>query len=404
MKVRRGGIFICLALISALVACAYQGYELPPEEETTAYSTGRMVLMVEDLPMPMSQVEYTHWITVPQSAVPPPAVEQSPVAQPPEPSANLPDISTDPAVNAAQPTAAPQAPVHQAAARYHAGISIMPPTIAQVNAFLAGNPTKRGVGYLENGSLDTQTRQSALNHVNNIRYIAGVPANVAWDDAKTEMAEATAVVMVANGNINHYPARPAGISDEVYRMAAEGARTSNLARSSFFDVINGSIRQFLGDSERSNLPELGHRRWMLNPRLGKTAFGALGAYCVMTIMDTSNTQAGPEHSVVMYPGQVTPVDYFQNRWPWSVSFSGEFNIRNARAIMVRRGDGTAWQFGGGRSDGDFYINTVAFGQPGCVIFRPRGIFIKAGDVFDVQITGVLKNGRDWLVQYTVQFI
>jgi len=403
MKAKRAdrrclGIILCLALLLAPAACAYRGYDMPPEEETTPYSTGRMVLQVgiEDLPMPVSQVEYTHWIMPPPyetrpgfSANPtaPPAVGQSAAPQTNQTQEN----TASPAATAAQP-------------RYHTGVSIQPPSIAQVNAFLAEHPTKRGVGYLDNGSLDAGTRQSALNHVNNIRYIAGVPANVTWDDARTEMAEATAVVMVANGGVDHHPARPAGIPDDVFRMAAEGARNSNLARSNAFDTINGSIRQFLGDSDRSNLAELGHRRWMLNPRLGKTAFAAMGAYCVMTVMDTSNAQAGPEHSVVMYPGQVTPVAYFENRWPWSVSFSGDYNVRAARVTMVRRGDGAAWQFGPGRSDGDFYVNTKTFGQPGCVIFRPWAIYIQAGDVFDIQITGVLKNGQDWLVQYTAQFI
>lgn len=398
MKIKR--VVLCTALVLALAACAYRGYDLPPEEEPTLYSTARLVLMVEDLDMPISQVEYTQWI---YPAVPPPAAGQpqaagqSPAAQQPSSSH---EFQEKPAVTAAQPTAAPQVPQ----VRYHTGITILPPSIAEVRAFLAAHPTKYGVGYLANGSLDAATRQGALNHLNSIRYIAGVPANVVWDDAKTEMAEATTVVMVANGGIDHDPPRPKGISDEVFRLASQGARSSNLAISGVFDVINGALRQFLGDSDSGNLAALGHRRWMLNPPLGKTAFGAMGAYCVMTIMDTSNTQAGQEHAIVMYPGQVTPTTFFANSWPWSVSFSGDYSVRQAEVSLARRGDGASWRFGKSRADGDFHINTKKYGQPGCVIFRPRGLYIQTGDIFDVQITGVTRGGKEWLVQYTVQFI
>ena len=394
------GVVLCAALVLALAACAYQGYELPPEEETSAYTTGRLVLMVEDLAMPISQVEYTQW--TPAAEKQPPAAQPSQGAQ--ESQASPAENSVNPTTTAPQATAAPQGPPQVQAARYHTGISIMPPSIAELRAFLAANPTKYGVGYLENGSLDARTRQGALNHLNSIRYIAGVPANVTWDDAKTGMAEAAAVVMVANGGIDHHPARPAGIPDDVFRLAAQGAAASNLAISSAFDVINGALRQYLADSESSNLPTLGHRRWLLNPALGKTAFGAMGAYCVMTVQEFSNAQAGPEHSVVMYPGQVTPVSFFANSWPWSVSFSGEYNVRNAEVSVVRRSDNASWRFGKSRADGVFHINTAGFGQPNCVIFRPAGLYIQIGDIFDVQLTGVTRGGGEWLVQYTVQFI
>jgi len=399
MRLGRAGIclLLCLAMVVALVACAYRGYEPEPvENETEQHFTTPVRLMaeIEDLPMPVSQVEYTQWITAPPAQN---AAQSSP-QNTQQPTGNSTQVN-----NATQE----QNPLSASAmqSRYHTGISIVPPSIADVKAFLEAHPTNPGVGYTADASLDAATRQSALNHVNSIRYIAGVPANVTWDNGKMYMAEATAMLMTVTGEVNHFPKQPSGIADDIFKIAAEGSKTSNLAFTvQSWDVVNKALRFFLGDSDADNLAALGHRRWMLNPPLGKTAFGALGAYCAMTVRDKSNARAGAAHAVVMYPGQVTPLSFFENSWAWSVSFTGEYNINNANVIMVSRRDGYSWEFAKGKSDGNFYINNEAYGMPRCVIFRPRGINVQAGDIFDVQLSGVKKNGADWLVQYTVQFI
>jgi len=397
MKLGRAGIclLLCLALAMALFACAYRGYEPEPiDNETKQHFTTpvRLMVEIEDLPMPVSQVEYTQWIT------PPPQNTQQATQQQAEDSTQVGNAQTNNAVQQNPPSSAMQS-------RYHTGISIVPPGIADVKAFLKAHPVQPGVGYTEDASLDAATRQSALNHVNSIRYIAGVPANVTWDGGKMFMAEAAAMLMTVTGEVNHFPKQPSGITDDIFKIAADGSKTSNLAYTAQSrDVVNKALRFFLGDSDADNIAVLGHRRWMLNPPLGKTAFGALGAYCAMTVRDKSNAQAGAAHSVVMFPGQVTPLSFFENGWAWSVSFTGEYNINNAKVIMVSRSGGYAWEFAKGSANGEFYINNEAYGMPRCVIFRPRGINVQAGDIFDVQLSGIKKNGADWLVQYTVQFI
>jgi len=404
MKSGRAGIclLLCLALAMALFACAYRGYEPEPVDNVTEqqFTTPvRLTVEIEDLPMPVSQVEYTQWITAPHT-------NQAGSQQTAVPNTQSPAGGTQGGSQQAGSSTQAQNPQGSAMqSRYHTGISIVPPGIAEMKAFLEAHPTQTDVGYTEDASLDAVTRQSALNHVNSIRYIAGVPANVTWDDSKTFMAEATAMLMAVTGEVNHFPKQPSGITDDIFKIAAEGSKTSNLAYTvQSRDVVNKSLRFFLGDSDADNLAMLGHRRWMLNPPLGKTAFGALGAYCAMTVRDKSNTQAGAAHSVVMFPGQVTPLSFFEDSWAWSVSFTSDYNVNNAKVIMVRRGDGSSWQFAKGSSDGNFYINNEGYGMPRCVIFRPRGIAVQAGDIFDVQLSGVKKNGKDWLVQYTVQFI
>ena len=409
MKSGRAGIclLLCLALAMALFACAYRGYEPEPvDNETEQHFTApvRLTMEIEDLPMPVSQVEYTQWITAPPADQT--AAQNAVQTAASNTQAGATQGGSQQAGNSQAGNAAQQNPPSSAMqSRYHTGISIVPPGIADVKAFLAAHPTQTGVGYTEDASLDAATRQSALNHVNSIRYVAGVPANVTWDDSKMFMAEATAMLMAVTGEVNHFPKQPSGITDDIFKIAAEGSKTSNLAYTvQSRDVVNQALRFFLGDSDADNLAMLGHRRWMLNPPLGKTAFGALGAYCAMTVRDKSNTQAGAAHSVVMFPGQVTPLSFFENSWAWSVSFTSDYNVNNTKVIMVRRGDGASWNFAKGSADGNFYINNEGYGMPRCVIFRPRGIAVQARDIFDVQLSGVKKNGADWLVQYTVQFI
>ena len=50
------------------------------------------------------------------------------------------------------------------------------------------------------------------------------------------------------------------------------------------------------------------------------------------------------------------------------------------------------------SDGYFTVSNEGYGKTGCIIFRPTNIEYKAGDIFNVTITGT-----ETPVSYTVEF-
>lgn len=256
------------------------------------------------------------------------------------------------------------------------------------------------------GQLSQTTLDSALAMINQTRYIAGLSYDVTLDDSYTERTQAAALANYVNDQLSHYPAQPDGMSDEMYQLARLGAGSSNISwaswpnRSLGDNIVNG----WLKDSNASNIQTLGHRRWILNPSMGKTGFGAVsgsnGTYSAMYSFDRSNTSATEKG--VVWPAQNMPIEYFNTDFPWSVSMGSTVTASDIQVTLTRESDGKTWNFSNTSADGDFYVNNDSYGQSGCIIFRPDLSTITRyadGDTFQVSITG-LSEGT---VSYTVQF-
>lgn len=250
------------------------------------------------------------------------------------------------------------------------------------------------------GKLSDRTLQSALKMLNQVRYIAGISDNVELSDEYNTLCQAGVLANYANAQLSHYPEKPDGMSDDIYALAKEGAGSSNLAWGG--RSLNGTIvSSWMEDGDDSNIDRTGHRRWLLNPVMGKTGFGAIsgeyGTCSSVYVFDSSNSFAG-EYGVA-WPAQNMPVEYFGESFPWSVSMGYSVNKDNVKVTLTRKNDGKTWDFSSFSSDGAFYVNNVGYGQKGCIIFRPeKGIQYRAGDIFKVEITGLNED-----VSYTVNF-
>ena len=253
------------------------------------------------------------------------------------------------------------------------------------------------------GKLSDNTLQSALKMLNQIRYIAGISDNVELSDEYNTLCQAAAVANYANDSLSHFPERPDGMSDELYNLATEGAGSSNIAWASWPGrSLNSTIvSSWMEDGDSSNIDRVGHRRWLINPSMGKTGFGAAsgenGTYSTVYSFDRSNRPA-TEYGVA-WPAQNMPVEYFGRNFPWSVSMGYTVNEASVNVTLTRKSDNKTWNFQSSSADGSFYVNNDGYGQKGCIIFRPdNGITYNAGDVFKVEITGL-----DNPVSYTVSF-
>ena len=253
------------------------------------------------------------------------------------------------------------------------------------------------------GKLSDETLQSALKMLNQVRYIAGISDNVELSEQYNTLCQAGALANYANNTLSHYPVKPDGMSDTMYSLANEGAGASNIAWASWPGCsLNGTIvNSWMEDGDASNISRLGHRRWIINPEMGKTGFGAVsgknGTYSSVYSFDTSNTPA--EEYGVAWPAQNMPVEYFGKNFPWSVSMGYKVDENDVKVTLTRKNDGKTWNFSNDYSDGPFYVNNDYYGQTGCIIFRPEeGITYNVHDVFKVEITGLSNN-----VSYTVNF-
>ena len=101
-------------------------------------------------------------------------------------------------------------------------------------------------------------------------------------------AQYGAVIQAAQGSLDHYPDQLPGMSDDFYKEARSASSTSNL--SAGYTLV-GSVDSWMEDSDASNIAGVGHRRWQLNPVLGKVGFGfalgegGYGAYAAEKVMD-----------------------------------------------------------------------------------------------------------------------
>ena len=130
-------------------------------------------------------------------------------------------------------------------------------------------------GSYKAGALSETDSIAALNMINNIRYIAGLPADVSLRESYSQLAQASSIVGYANDSLSHYPAAPSGMNKGLAKKGIRGAGESNIAWASWqncsleWTIIN----TWMADSSSRNISTVGHRRWILNPSMGKTGFG-----------------------------------------------------------------------------------------------------------------------------------
>lgn len=251
------------------------------------------------------------------------------------------------------------------------------------------------------GKLDDSTLKNGLDTLNLIRYIAGIPHNVQINSSYERVAQAATVVNWANGVMTHYPTKPDGMDEELYKLGAVGASKSNLGMG-YQNLYEAIVNGWMSDEHSKNIDRLGHRRWCLNPGMDYTGFGVTRGNYAMYAVDGSSVDKG--YYGIVWPAQNMPLEFFEKSYwygtkPWSISMGRIVDLGSIHVTLTRKNDGRVWNFSVAGSDGDFYVNNDRYGQKGCIIFRPSGIDrYEDNDRFQVEITG-----SDLNVSYEVNF-
>lgn len=255
----------------------------------------------------------------------------------------------------------------------------------------------------EPGEISKINLNSALHLIENIRFIAGIPADLTLSDSYNTMAQAASLVSYANDSLSHNPQTPSNMSSKTAKSGIKGCGESNLAWDSWANTsIEYSILNiWMKDDSPSNIKSLGHRRWILSPEMKKTGFGAVsgsrGTYSTMYVFDFGRKVK--TNYQVAWPAQQMPTSYFPEGTPWSLSLGKKLNAEKITVTLTRLSDNKVWKFSNKKSDGQFYVCNEAYGQKGCIIFNPNSIGrCNSGDKFRVEITGA---GKD--INYNVNF-
>lgn len=281
--------------------------------------------------------------------------------------------------------------------------------------------------------------EDGVNMANFVRFLAGLPDDLAADEALNTQAQHGAVLLAHIGYLDHTPAKPADMDESFYKTGYKSTSTSNISFAAMsgsgedlrlspggYLSLSESVRSYMSDSDDYNVDRVGHRRWIINPELKKTGFGfahktsveggwsMLSRFSPMQAFDTSRTEK-VDYDHVKWPNNgYFPAEFFAGDDAWSISFNPEKysapQLSQVGVELKRQSDNKVWILD--KSDNQivngqeyFNINNDGYGIPYCIIFRPNGLeSYNNGDVYDVKITGIKdKKGSSTVIQYQVKF-
>ena len=254
------------------------------------------------------------------------------------------------------------------------------------------------------GVLSYEVIAPALNELNYIRRLMGLP-DVLLSDEYTMKAQHGVVLLDIIDTLTHTPSKPTDMSPEFYALAYDATTHSNLSLRQ--GTRNGmsygavsfiqSLHDYMSDSDSYNISELGHRRWIMNPRLRYTGFGlsARRGYASMYVIEEFKkggklTKSEYEqylkwikwpvnYDFVTWPvnRNLHPLRYFDPQTAWCIVLnSGVFekcDINSVKVTLIRLRDGGTWRFDNKQSDGYFGISGGEIAYDECIIFRPMNV-------------------------------
>ncbi|HPD00223.1 MAG TPA: dockerin type I domain-containing protein [Acetivibrio sp.] len=259
------------------------------------------------------------------------------------------------------------------------------------------------------GSLKREYLEEALNCVNFLRYLVGLPDDIELNDTYNNYAQHATIVFERLKQLTHYPKKPDDMPDDFYSLAYNGASNSNIAYG--YASLMNSIMGYMKDEDDSNISIVGHRRWLLNPSMTKIGFGQCGIFYSAYVADMSRSPS-IKFDFISWPARNNmPREYFYNsNIPWSVNLGSNYanpSLDDVEVTLTRRSDNKVWIFNKNNIEeyGYFNVNNDGYGMKKCIIFRPNGVgsYYK-NDVFDVNIKGIRHyTDGPTEINYTVEF-
>lgn len=232
------------------------------------------------------------------------------------------------------------------------------------------------------GALSDEQITSALDTLNALRALAGLP-EVARDAALNNIAQHGAALSAARGVITHAPEQSVHMPDDFYALGAQAAARCNLALFNWHEprLAARAMVFFMQDDTAGNLADLGHRRWMLSPTMGRAGIGlALDepgrSYIALYVTDDS---ADFDYDYIAWPcAGAFPAELMNAATPWSISLNPEkYDLAASKphVTLIEENSGARWEMASGDSiDAGGAYFTLSFGRfgdgPAC-IFRPN---------------------------------
>lgn len=274
------------------------------------------------------------------------------------------------------------------------------------------------------GKLNNELINDGIKMVNFVRYLAGLPDDITSDKSLNELSQYGAVLLAANGYLDHYPPKPKSMSDAFFNLGYKSTSSSNLAMMRYYDGLNisylaDSVGLYMSDSDTSNIDRVGHRRWVLNPYMQKIGFGLAsdGIYCYspMYVLDSSRSDnVNFNWDYTSWPSKgYFPDQFFDSLDAWSIHLNPDLYsepiLDNIKVTLIRLNDNKQWTFTKlnntvTSSDDYLNVNSDNYGNSYAIIFRPSGVNSYENSTYKVIVSGVQKeNGEKVKIEFITQF-
>ncbi len=232
----------------------------------------------------------------------------------------------------------------------------------------------------EAGEISAQVLDEALGYLNFLRELANLPS-VERSRIYDYQCQHGAVLLAALDYVDHNAPNPGDMDRNFYDSAHLATTSSNIAKFNWMrpSILREGIAYFARDDGDANLPVLGHRRWLLNPKMNATGFGIANSETGMTYVAMfahDMGKPGAEWSEVCWPTDgVFPVELMHSHLAWSVSLNPEiYDVRNSRIAVTLKEEnlGLSFHFDceTGAGDGFCTVSMENYGAGPCIIFRP----------------------------------
>lgn len=246
-----------------------------------------------------------------------------------------------------------------------------------------------------------------LAKLNAVRARHGLP-QVTYDASDDGAAAEAALYMAANQTLTHEPSSSGKCySANAYRLA----NSSNLHMSwgSGSTLGTPSSNAIIGYLIDNNVSSLGHRRWVLNPYLGKTTYGRVdgqpdgsNSTYMASVMKASNgaSSVSMSNDFVAYPYGTYPSSDFSTGWFLSFSaLPSKTNVWANSSDEVSYAGATisVTHSGGSLSVSQQSANYEGYGLPNHLQWKVAGLV--ANTDYTVTISNVTVNGATRQYQY-----
>lgn len=233
-----------------------------------------------------------------------------------------------------------------------------------------------------NGTESAASITATRAAVNFYRELNNLPA-ITFDTAKNATALGTALLMEANGTLNHHPPSTWSCWNQA---RDDGAALSNLNQGA---TGAGAVDSYISDLGDNNT-EVGHRRWVLYPLAGTFGTGSTRDFNALHVLTGHGTTRPAGVSWVTWPSAgYVPRQAFRPRKSGNiVRFSASNNQYpsadySAATMTVKIGSTTLTAVKQPLSDGTYGDNTLVYD-----VSLPAGFDDANADVkFDVTVTG-----------------